>query len=1245
MVDSTARKRGRSFPATNFTDGHGKFVPFVPFLAKNPCAGRLYPLLWCTLCRLLAVSLLLAGVLALPPPARAAPLTPRFFHLTVADGLSHNIVRTIVQDPQGFLWFGTQDGLNRYDGYAFTVFRHLRSDPHSLVHNTVQALAVDGTGTLWVGTVGGLDRYDRNGGGFVHYPEVAESVTALYPAPDGTLWVGTAGSGLFRYDPAGDRFLPVSLPLPDLHILALYRDADGILWVGTEYGGLWGDPVGAGLAPAPEGQPPHPSPGPLPSPDSCQERGGDAAAGGEGGVRREGRPHSYRHDPSDPGSLPHDRVTAVLGDRTGTRWVGTGANNEPSMGGLAALDPTTGRFTRYRQGLSHAHVTTLLEDRAGTLWVGTEDGLAVLDRAAGKFITYHHDPLDPYSLVNDRVYALYEDDTGILWVGTDGGVSRYVREKNRFTLYRHDPQDPNSLGAARVGAVLKDRDGTVWVGLHAGGLDRIGPDGTIIHYRHDPDDPHSLSHDHVTALYQDFSGAIWVGTSAGLDRMDPETGGFTHFVHDPADPHSVGPGAVKVIYGDCTGAIWIGTEEPGTLSRLDPRTGRFTVYRYTPDRPDGFPNTYGVRAILEDRAGFLWLGTYNGLVRFTPQNGAFTQYRHDPDAPHSLSDDFVWSLYEDAEGMLWVGTHGGLNRLDDRDAGRFTVYTVEDGLPNDAIAAILGDEVGTLWLATMGGGLSRFDPSAGTFRNYDESDGLQGMHFIPGAAYRSPDGERFFGGAGGLNRFYPADIRENPHVPPVVLTTFRVFDQVQDFGQDLTAVGEIRLSYRDNFFSFEFAALDYADPAKNRYAYILEGFDRDWVHCGTHRYAAYTNVPPGTYTFRVRASNNDGVWNEEGLVVRVVITPPFWATGWFRALAGLLVLGVGLGIYAVRARNIAALREREERFRTLFENAPLGVFEIDFSQSPPCILSANRESARIYGLPVAELLGMPIDRLMAVEARADLERILEGLRAGETVTVESIHRHQGGGEFPVRVSAALHRASRRSQTAIVIVEDITTEKAWRSEEEAIAEERRRIAHEIHDSLAQDLAALRMRARLWHRLVDESPQRMHGEIDALRDLLSANIREVRRAIFALRPVALDELGFSTALRRFAAEFAEQNQVDVDLRVDGEEVRLPAVLEAVLFRIIQEALHNVARHAQASTVWVELNLEESGAVHLTIRDDGRGFDPAILEQAARGGRVGLRQMRERVAALKGTFALHSAPGQGTEIRITLPLPPST
>ncbi len=348
-----------------------------------------------------------------------------------------------------------------------------------------------------------------------------------------------------------------------------------------------------------------------------------------------------------------------------------------------------------------------------------------------------------------------------------------------------------------------------------------------------------------------------------------------------------------------------------------------------------------MRALLQTRDGALWLGAYNGLARFDRQTETFTQYRADPANPRALSHDFVWSLYEDAAGRLWVGTHAGLNRLE-WPCGRagacepsFTVFTTEDGLPDDSIIGILGDENGELWLATMGGGLAVFDPQTSAARAYTVADGLQESAFIIGAASRAADGEMLFGGVNGFNAFYPARLTANPVPPPLVLTDFRVFDRPHPLESGLQNGVEIHLTHREHFFAFEFAALDFTDPARNQYAYRLEGFDPEWVYCGTRRYASYTNLPPGRYVFRVRASNSDRVWNEEGLAVAVVIEPAFWQTWWFRLLVGLAALGLASVYLGRRMRYVAALRESEARFRVLFENAPVGVCEADFSRDPP----------------------------------------------------------------------------------------------------------------------------------------------------------------------------------------------------------------------------------------------------------------------------------------------------------------------
>jgi PAS domain S-box-containing protein len=396
-------------------------------------------------------------------------------------------------------------------------------------------------------------------------------------------------------------------------------------------------------------------------------------------------------------------------------------------------------------------------------------------------------------------------------------------------------------------------------------------------------------------------------------------------------------------------------------------------------------------------------------------------------------------------------------------------------------------------------------------------------------------------------------------------------------------------------------------------------------------------VPPGTYTFRVKGTNNDGLWNETGREIGITITPPFWEIWWFRILAVVIVAGVVGVVVRNRLRNIAILRESEERFRTLFENAPLCVFELDMTHSPARIIRANQESERTYGWLAVEFAAASLDKIFPDAARSVRQRLMDSLNAGEMVTIESTGLRRDGTEFPTRLSGT----GLAMGHAILVVEDITVEKERRSEEEAIAEERRRIAREIHDGLAQDLAGLRFRVGLWHDLVNDDPAQMHAELDGLRDLLSRNIREVRRSIFALRPVALDELGFYPALHEFITEFGEQNQVHTDLRIEGPPERLPAFLEPVLFRIVQESLNNISKHAQARMAWIVLDLAAPAVVSLSVRDDGVGFDPAHQEQFAQHGHLGLKQMRERVERRKGTFEIHSQPGQGTEIRAVLPL----
>jgi len=829
-----------------------------------------------------AVFVGIAAQLSLPGDVSAQRRTIHFSQLSIEQGLSQASVNCILQDRWGFMWFGTQDGLNRYDGYNFTVFRHEPLDSSSLAQNWVSAVLEDRRGTLWVGTRGGLDRFDATRETFHH----------------------------FTHDPsqAGS--------LGNDHVRSIYEDRKGNLWVGTEGGGL----------------------------DKL-----DASTGAF---------THYRHDPQDPKSLSHDAVAAILEDRQGSLWFGT------EGGGLNRLEPSTGIVTHYRhdpgdpRSLSDDRVRTLYEDRDGVLWVGTrEGGIDAFDRAGGRFVHHRHRPSDPASLSANSVAAIYQDQSGVLWVGTDGGLNEWNPADRTFVRHRSDPMDPGSLSDDQVRSLYADKGGVLWVGTFAGlnkwntriegfrsfragprgsglstgsvgplqadrqgvlwigtfgGLNRFDPrTGSFSYYRHQDSDPRSLIDDRVNSLLVDKEGTLWVGTFAsGLDRFDGTA--FTHYRHDPSDPSSLSGNVVSSLCEDTDGVLWVATYGAG-LNRFDRAKGGFVRYRSDPSRRSG-SNQDRIQVIYQDREGFLWVGTDGGgLGRFNRHQGSFTWFRHDPKEATSLSSDWVSSIHEDASGVLWIGTDAGLVRWDPADRranrARFQKFGAREGLPNEVVYGILSDRGGDLWLSTVKG-LSRFNPTNKSFKNYNPSHGLQSWEFNLGAYYQSPDGEMFFGGVNGFNSFHPDRIRGNTYVPPIVVTGFWKSGQKVALDRPLWETEEIELSYRDYVVSFEFAALDYTAPEQNRYGYKLDGLDEDWIDLGTLRRATYTNLAPGRYAFRVRGSNNDGVWSDDGAVLRIRVIPPPWRTWWAYLSYVLALAGVVLGYVQAQARKLA----REEEY-------------------------------------------------------------------------------------------------------------------------------------------------------------------------------------------------------------------------------------------------------------------------------------------------------------------------------------------
>jgi len=497
----------------------------------------------------------------------------------------------------------------------------------------------------------------------------------------------------------------------------------------------------------------------------------------------------------------------------------------------------------------------------------------------------------------------------MLWLGTfQGGLDKYDRAQKAFRHYTQDPGNPKSLSYKVVNGIFEDRWGVVWVGTY-GGLNRFDrATETFTHYNNDPTNPRSLGHNDVTSVLEDSEGILWLGTSGGgLERFDRLKGRFIHYKHDPRNPKSLSSDFVWPLCEDKSGTLWIGTSGGGGLNKFDRADETFTHYEHDPKNPNSLSRQGSVTTLCEDRSGMLWVGTTgSGLNKFDRVTGNFTHYVSDPQKQNSLSNNSVASIYEDSRGTLWIGTYSGVDEFNPATE-TFTSLKDKDGVLDNAITGILEDNSGCLWLNT-GKGLSKFNTRTGTLRNYDASDGVTIGQQLGHSFFKNRSGELFFGGTNGFIRFHPDSIRDNPYVPPIVITAFKKFDKLVPLDTAISEKKVLELSYQDNVFSFEFVALNYSSPERNQYAYKLEGFDKDWTYCGTRRYASYTNLDGGTYVFRVKGSNNDGIWNEEGTSILVTVTPPFWKTWWFVTIF-FVTIAVSIG-GAIRYIEITKLRRR-----------------------------------------------------------------------------------------------------------------------------------------------------------------------------------------------------------------------------------------------------------------------------------------------------------------------------------------------
>jgi diguanylate cyclase (GGDEF)-like protein len=887
---------------------------------------------------LLALSLLLAApVGAVPERGDVGALKGRYWtafanptrfeRISVSHGLSHNTVYSILQDRQGFLWFGTEDGLNRYDGYNFKVLRYVHSDPRTLTSSWVTCLLEDGDGSLWIGTTNGLSKLDRRNETILRYratPSVSSSlslddIACLAQDGEGNLWIGTAGGGL---NMIAARELAVAFPsfnyfgpsesdpraLGGLSIRALLVDSRGTLWVGCEDGGLFR------LVHEP------------------------------GTTRYEFVP--LARDPARSSLAPPEDVLALAEDQHGQLWIG-------GSSGLYRFQPATGRLHRFgseqreRGSLSHDYVRCLYVDRTGTLWVGTDGGGLdkLLPESARtdvpRFERFVCDRFASESLSNNAIESLYEDRSGVLWVGTYlGGLNKLVlrgvrpghREERPFGLYQANPNDKSSLSGNLINAIAEDSRGQLWIGTDGDGLNRVIPPASFVDplrfIHHTTGSGEGLPDDVITCMLADARGRLWLGTfTAGLVEvlLDPRAPRgpprFRAYRHKPGDPTSLSSNFVISLLDDRQGRLWVGTIDGG-LCLFDPQRGVLERFVYADGGQSISDNSVYVLAI--DAHETLWIGTGDGLNRYNPRTREFRSYGVGA-SPAGLSSAIVRALYLDPGGVLWIGTAGGgLNQMTvpswDGPPPAFTHHTTATGLPSDVVLGILPGEAGELWLSTNNG-LGRLRLTDGSCRRFDQRDGLQSNLFLRNAHCRSRSGELLFGGINGFNVFHPADVVDNRNVPPIAIVELQLFNQPVRVGSDskgrrilekaIDQTEAIELSHRDLVFSLEFAALHYVAPDKNEYAYMLEGLDNGWNRVGKRRFVTYTTLPPGDYVFRVKGSNSDGLWNEVGTALRIHIEPPFWRTRWFWAAA------IGLAGVVLASGHLWRIHRHKKRAKLL----------------------------------------------------------------------------------------------------------------------------------------------------------------------------------------------------------------------------------------------------------------------------------------------------------------------------------------
>jgi len=859
-----------------------------------------------------------------------------FQQLTVDDGLSQSTVYAALQDSRGYMWLGTVDGLNKYDGYDFIIYSNDPNDSTTISDNIITCIFEDSKNQIWVGTVNGyLNKFNRNTetfdryfikeyletelsppGGYYEYPlafsrNMNISITSIAEDQHGYLWITTWGKGILRFDLKNMSAEHIyhqrdnTNGISSNRITKILVDRNGIIWIGT---------FGDGLNKLKVDHKPN------------EEKFSFT---------------NYKYSPDRQTSLSDNRIISLFEDPEKTLWIGTfdgGLNRFDSKQQKIASEEakfiTYKNLTTTTNCLCNNTVMDIVQDNSGYLWIGTfGGGLDRFEKKTENFIHFSNDPLDPQTIPDNDILSLAVDRSGILWVGSHigEGVTKVKENRSNFNILKKLPGNFNSLNDDVVWSILKDGKERLWIGTYRGGINLYNlRTGRFKSFMFDEENSNSLSDDHVRVIRKDRFGNLWIGTyNGGINKFNPGTGKFTRYINNPENPNSISGNQIQDIFIESDSVIWVAVFGGG-LNKLsfeinsDVSTPEVTVYKNDPSILNSISDNR-IYNIFKNSNGELWIGTYGGgLNKMNTTEGSFINYKNDPKKTNTLSDNKVLVIFEDSKKTMWIGTSGGgLNKFS-RETKKFTRYSQKHGLTSSVVYGILEDNSNNLWLSTDNG-IFKFDLLNKSFTHFNIEDGLQSLEFNGGSYFKGKDGQMYFGGINGLNYFYPDSIGTNMFVPPIVITSISVLTN-----QLKGEVSEIILSYNENFISFEFSALDYSNPKNNQYAFMLEGLDNKWKYVDAeHRVANYINLPAGEYIFHVTGTNTDGLWNKSGTSIKLMITPPFWLTWWFITLMTLFLIMILYYLSTNRIKHQLAIEKLKTKLAAdLHDNVGASLTEI-----------------------------------------------------------------------------------------------------------------------------------------------------------------------------------------------------------------------------------------------------------------------------------------------------------------------------